>query len=83
MRTLKENLCSVKLQGVAENLLTLHIYGNAAEAVLTYLKSKKGRALYKVSSWYICEGVTRPWKRKRKLPQRFIKNPLDDINNNC
>ena len=43
MRTLKENLCLVKLKGVAENLLTMDIYGNAAEAVLTYLKSKKAK----------------------------------------
>ena len=35
-------LCKI-VGSVAENLLTLHIYCNAAEAVLTYLKSKKAK----------------------------------------
>ena len=32
MHTLKENLCSVKLKGVAEKLLNLHIYCKSAKA---------------------------------------------------
>ena len=52
MRTLKEKLCLVKLQGVAENLLNLHNYGNSAKAASKHHLLRRNTSTYLMSKKY-------------------------------